>query len=83
MIILSPNAEIHIEPVAKNVSDKSFAYKATDAVLGKQASMHYNVGNYASVGGAPRQCGSRRLCVCVCVRPSFLIASTRRLKSKC
>ena len=43
--------------MARNVSDKSFAYKATDApaaALDGQASMHYNVGTLCSTAGGSR-----------------------------
>ena len=43
--------------MAKNVSDKSFAYKATDApatALDGQASMHYNVGTLCNTAGGSR-----------------------------
>ena len=57
MITPSPYAENHREPVAKNLSDKSFAYKATDApatALDDQASMHYNIGTLCSTAGGSR-----------------------------
>ena len=60
MITPSPYAEKHRELVAKNVNDKSFAYKATDppaAALDDQASStYYNVGTLCSTA-----CGSRVL----------------------
>ena len=43
--------------MAKNVSDKSFAYEATAApaaALDDQASMHYNVGTLCSTAGGSR-----------------------------
>ena len=62
------------ENLAKNVSDKSFAYEATDAsaaALDNQASMHYNVGTLCSTAGGSRVSWSQIPSVMKFLKPFF------------